>query len=139
MKKLLYSFLILSSATLFAQKKLAVANNMIGTEDLFKSVGSRAQVLKVYNSAASLPANLKKYSSVFTNGVTVYKFNKSIGFDSMTLAELNQQIDIPADNSVFIDGNEFTDSSTKIFTLIMAKTEKKDNNGKPTLFIYTTK
>ncbi|MGE8553033.1 MAG: hypothetical protein ACN6OB_03725 [Chryseobacterium jejuense] len=139
MKKLLYSFLILSSATLFAQKKLAVADNMIGTEDLFKSAGSRIQVLKVYNSAASLPANLKKYSSVFTNGVTVYKMNKSIGFDKMALAQLNKQSDIPADNSVFIDGHEFTDSSTKIFTAIMAKSEKKDHNGKPTLFIYTTK
>ncbi|OCA76874.1 hypothetical protein BBH99_11825 [Chryseobacterium contaminans] len=139
MKKLLYSFLILSSATLFAQKKLAVADNMIGTEDLFKSASPRMQVLKVYNTAASLPANLKKYSSVFTNGVSVYKLNKNNGFDKMSLAQLNKQINIPADNPVFIDGYEFTDSSTKIFTAIIAKTEKKDYNGKPTYFIYTTK
>ncbi|AZA93330.1 Uncharacterised protein [Chryseobacterium nakagawai] len=139
MKKLLYSFLILSSATLFAQKKLAVADNIIGTEDLFKSNAAQMQVLKVYNSAASLPANLKKYSSVFTNGVTVYKFKSSNGLDRMTLAQLNKQNDIPANNSVFIDDQEFTDSSTKIFTSIMEKTEKKDYNGKPTYFIYTTK
>lgn len=139
MKKLLYSFLILSSATLFAQKKLAVTDNMIGTEDLFKSKGSRMQVLKVYNNAASLPAGLKKYSSVFANGVTVYKANKSVGFDKMSLAQLNAQNNIPADNSVFIDNHEFTDSSTKIITDIIAKTEKKDYNGKPTFFIYTTK
>ncbi|MDM1553400.1 hypothetical protein PYS58_23670 [Chryseobacterium indologenes] len=139
MKKLLYSFLILSSATLFAQKKLAVADNMIGTEDLFKSNSAQTQVLKVYNNAASLPANLKKYSSVFTNGVTVYKFKGNNGLDRLTLAQINKQNDIPANNPVFIDDQEFTDPSTKIFTLIMAKTEKKDYNGKPTYFIYTTK
>ncbi|RXM53462.1 MULTISPECIES: hypothetical protein [unclassified Chryseobacterium] len=139
MKKLLYSFLILSSATLFAQKKLAVADNMIGTEDLFKSNVPQMQVLKAYNSAASLPANLKKYSSVFTNGVTVYKFKGNNVLDRMTLAQLNKQNDIPADNSVFIDDQEFTDSSTKIFTAIIAKAEKKDHNGKPAFFIYTTK
>ncbi|UHO36845.1 hypothetical protein H5J24_13605 [Chryseobacterium capnotolerans] len=138
MKKLLYSFLILSSATLFAQKKLAVADNMIGTEDLLKSKEAHSQVLKVYNSAASLPASLKKYSSVFTNGVTVYKINKKNGLDRMSFAQLNKQNDIPADNPVFIDNHEFTDSSTKIFTGIIAKTEKKDYNGKPTFFIYTT-
>lgn len=138
MKKLLYSFLILSSATLLAQKKLAVADNMIGTEDLFKSRGSHMQVLKVYNSAASLPANLKKYSSVFTNGVTVYKFNTTNGFDRMTLALINKQHDLPVDNPVFIDDKEFTNSSTTIFTDIIAKTEIKDYNGKPAYFIYTT-
>lgn len=136
MKKLLYSFLILSSATLFAQKKLAVADNMIGTEDLFKSKGSRMQVLKTYNSATSLPASLKKYSSVFTNGVTVYKFNKNNSFDRLTLAQLNKQND--ANNSVFIDDKEFTDLSTLVFTEIIERKEIKDHNGKPALFIYTT-
>lgn len=139
MKKILYSFLILSSATLFAQKKLAIADNMIGTEDLFKSAKPSMQVVKAYNTAASLPANLKKYSSVFSSGVTVYKLSKKNILDRISLAQLNKQVDIPADNSVFIDGYEFTDSSTKIFTDIMAKTEKKDHNGKPTYFIYTTK
>ncbi|MDN3693932.1 hypothetical protein QWZ06_17445 [Chryseobacterium tructae] len=140
MKKLLYSFLILSSATLFAQKKLAVANNTIGTEDLFKSKGTHMQVVKTYTTSASLPANLKKYSSVFTNGVTEYKFTKGPNtFDVITLAVLNEQSGIPSNNSVFIDGNEFTDSSTKIFPKIVAKTEIKNYNGKPTFYIYTTK
>lgn len=139
MKKLLYSFLILSSATLLAQKKLAVADNMIGTEDLFKSRGHHMQVLKVYNSAASLPANLKQYNSVFTNGVKVYKFNTLNGFDRMTLEEINKQNDLPANNPIFIDDKEFTNSSTAIYTEIIAKKEKKDNNGKSTLYLYTTK
>lgn len=139
MKKLLYSFLILTSATLFAQKKLAIADNTIGTEDLFKSKGSHAQILKVYNSGVSLPANLKKFSSGFTNGVTEYKFKDRNGFDKITLAKLNEQNGITAGNPVFIDGNEFTDTSVKIFPLIIEKTEKKDHNGKPTFYIFTTK
>ncbi|MGU3376826.1 hypothetical protein [Chryseobacterium sp. M5A1_1a] len=140
MKKLLYSFLILSSATLFAQKKLAVADNTIGTVDLFNAKKSLMQVSKVYNSAASLPAALKKYSSVFTNGVTEYKFkNNHNVLDVMSLAEINKQHGIAADNLVFIDGYEFTDSATKIFPEIVAKSEKKDYNGKMTYYIYTTK
>ncbi|WP_276878119.1 hypothetical protein [Chryseobacterium joostei] len=140
MKKLLYSFLILSSATLFAQKKLAVADNTIGTVDLFNAKKSLMQVSKVYNSAASLPAALKKYSSVFPNGVTEYKFKNGHNvLDIMTLAEINKQHGIAEDNLVFIDGHEFKDSATKIFPEIVAKSEKKDYNGKMTYYIYTTK
>lgn len=140
MKKLLYSFLILSSATLFAQKKLAVADNTIGTVDLFNAKKSLMQVSKVYNSAASLPAALKKYSSVFTNGVTEYKFKNGHNvLDIMTLAEINKQHGLPENNTVFIDGYEFKDSATKIFPEIVAKSEKKDYNGNTTYYIYTTK
>ncbi|WP_160136910.1 hypothetical protein [Chryseobacterium sp. c4a] len=140
MKKLLYSFLILSSATLFAQKKLAVANNTIGTEDLFKSKGSLMQVVRTYSNSASLPANLKKYSSVFTNGITEYKFTKGSGLlDVITLAVLNEQNGIPSNNPVFIDDHEFADSSTKIYSGMVAKTEIKNNNGKSAFYIYTTK
>lgn len=64
MKKILYSFLLLSSATLFAQQKnpavkFAVADNVIGTVELFNSYKDRLQVSKVYNTASNLPSALK--------------------------------------------------------------------------------
>ncbi|MBO9693507.1 hypothetical protein [Chryseobacterium sp.] len=144
MKKILYSFLILSSATLFAQQKnpavkFAVADNVIGTVELFNTRKNLLQVSKVYNTPSSLPQGLKKYSSVFTKGVTEYKFkNGENVFDRMALSEINIQYNIPADNPVFIEGYEFTDTSTLIYPQIKKKTEVKDYNGKKTLFIYTT-
>lgn len=145
MKKILYSFLLLSSATLFAQQKnpavkFAVADNVIGTVELFNSYKDRLQVSKVYNTASNLPSALKKYSSVFTKGVTEYKFkNGGNAFDRMSLAEINAQYKLPEDNPVFIEGYEFTDpKNTQIYPQINKKTEIKDYNGKKTLFIYTT-
>lgn len=137
MKKLLYSFLILSSATLFAQQKLAIADNIIGTEALFNSKGTSMQVVKVYNSGTELPANLKKFSSVFTNGVTEYKSLDGTKLSKITLSSLNKQQDLAANNPVFIDDNKFTDSSIMISTEIPATTQIKDYNGKRTLYIYT--
>ncbi|REC46458.1 hypothetical protein [Chryseobacterium pennipullorum] len=143
MKKLLYSFLILSSATLFAQSsavKFAVADNAIGTVDMFNARKSVMQVLKVYNSAASLPQNLKKYSSVFTKGVTEYKFkNGQNVLDRISLADLNAQHNIPGDTPVFIEGHEFTDTSTLVYGELLAKVESKDHNGKKTLFISASR
>ncbi|TQM20782.1 hypothetical protein [Chryseobacterium aquifrigidense] len=144
MKKLLYSFLLLSSATLFAQQKnpavkFAVADNAIGTVELFNTKKNVLQVSKVYSTSASLPQSLKKYSSVFTKGVTEYKFkNGENVLDRMALSNMNTQYNIPADHPVFIEGYEFTDTNTMIYPEIKKRTETKDYNGKKTLFIYTT-
>ncbi|MGN7706678.1 hypothetical protein [Chryseobacterium sp. 22543] len=144
MKKLLYSFLILSSATLFAQQKnpavkFAVADNAVGTIELFNAKKNVLQVSKVYNTPASLPQSLKKYSSVFTKGVTEYKFKNGENIlDRMALSNMNAQYNLPADNPVFIEGYEFTDTSTMIYPEIKKRAETKDYNGKKTLFIYTT-
>lgn len=145
MKKLLYSFLILSSATLFAQQKnpaakFAVADNVIGTVELFNSKKNILQVSKVYKTAASLPQALKKYSFIFPNGVTEYKFkNGENMFDTMSLAQVNVTYRLPEDNPVFIEGYEFTDvQNTRIYPQISKRSEIKDHNGKKTLFIYTT-
>nr|WP_315029733.1 hypothetical protein [uncultured Chryseobacterium sp.] len=134
MKKLLYSFLLLSSATLLAQQKFAVADNIIGTVSVFNAKKSIMQVSKVY-TAATLPTNLKKYSSVFTKGITEYKFKDGHNvLDRMSLAQMNSQYDLPTDTPVFIEGHEFTDTSTMIYPEIIAKGEVKDHNGKKTLF-----
>ncbi|MFS4470488.1 hypothetical protein [Chryseobacterium sp. T20] len=144
MKKLLYSFLLLSSATLFAQQKnpavkFAVADNAIGTVELFNTKKNVLQVSKVYSTSAGLPQSLKKYSSVFTKGVTEYKFKNGENIlDRMALSNMNVQYNIPADHPVFIEGYEFADTSTMIYPEIKKRTETKDYNGKKTLFIYTT-
>lgn len=146
MKKILYSFLLFSSVTLFAQQKnpavkFAVADNAIGTVELFNTstIKNLMQVSKVYNNPASFPQSLQKYSSVFTKGITEYKFkNGQNPFDKMTLSEINVQYNIPTDNPVFIEGYEFTDTSALIYPQIRKKMEVKDYNGKKTLFIYTT-
>ncbi|MEF9479920.1 hypothetical protein OWR28_21365 [Chryseobacterium sp. 1B4] len=127
MKKILYSFLILSSVTLLAQQKnpavkFAVADNAIGTVELFNTRKNLLQVSKVYNTPASLPQSLKKYSSVFTKGITEYKFkNGENPLDKMALSEINVQYNIPADNPVFIEGYEFTDTGTLIYPQIRKK------------------
>lgn len=142
MKKLLYSFLILSSATLFAQQKsatkFAIADNVIGTVDMFNAKKNLVQVSKVYATPASLPQSLKKYSKLFAKGVTEYKFKdgKNI-FDIMSLADINTQHGIAQDTPVFIDGIEFNDTKTLVYPQILKKTEQKDYNGKKTLFINT--
>ncbi|ASE60450.1 hypothetical protein EGY07_13415 [Chryseobacterium indologenes] len=135
MKKLLYSFLILSSATLFAQQKFAVADNAIGTVNLFNSKKSVLQVSKTY-TAANLPADLKKYSSIFTKGVTEYKFkNGENVMDRMSLAEINTQYGVAKDTPVFMGEHEFSDTSTMVYPQIIDNGEVKDYNGKKTLFI----
>lgn len=142
MKKLLYSFLLLSSATLFAQKnpttKFAVANDIVGTVDMFNSKKDIIQSMNVYKTPANLPQNLKKFSSIADNGIVELKIKNGFdGLDRITLAQLNEQQGIPKDTPVLIDGYEFTNTNTKVFGDILAKMEVKDSNGKKTLFITT--
>lgn len=142
MKKLLYSFLILSSATLFAQKnpatKFAVANDIVGTVDMFNNKKDIIQSMNVYKTPANLPQSLKKYSFLADNGIAEFKIKKGYeNLDRISLASLNDQQGIAKDTPVFIDGYEFTDTETKVFGDILARTEVKTSNGKKTLFIST--
>ncbi|MDR6544898.1 hypothetical protein J2810_000940 [Chryseobacterium rhizosphaerae] len=143
MKKILYSFLLLSSAMLFAQKntsaKFAIAHDIVGTVDMFNANKSIIQSSKVYSTPASLPQNLKKYSFISENGITEYKIKSNYGLDRISLASLNNQHSLPETNPVFIEGYEFTDTSTLIYGDILARSEVKDYNGQKTLYIYTTR
>lgn len=139
MKKLIYTFLILSSPTLFAQKKLAVAGDIIGTTELFDSEKKAMHLSKTYTSAANLPVNLQKFSTAFPQGITEYKFkNGGLGRDKLTFQQINRQYNIPENNTVFLDGHEFTDAKTQIFAEIVGKIEVKDYNGNKTLYISTS-
>ncbi|ASK32617.1 hypothetical protein CEY12_22140 [Chryseobacterium sp. T16E-39] len=143
MKKILYSFLLLSSAFLFGQKnpaaKFAVANDIVGTVNMFKDKPDFIQSMHVYKTPATLPQNLKKFSYIAENGITEFKIKKGYeNLDRITLAQLNTQNDLPKETPVIIEGYEFTNTDTPIYADILAKTEVKDYNGKKSLFITTT-
>lgn len=142
MKKILYSFLLLSSATLLAQKnpavKFAVANDAVGTVDMFNARKAIIQSSNIYKTQASLPQNLKKYSYIAEKGITEFKFKK--GFESLdiiSLAQLNEEHNIAKDTPVIIEGYEFTNTSTQVYGDILVKMEAKDYNGTRSLFIST--
>ena len=143
MKKLLYSFLLLSSATLFAQKnpatKFAVANNIVGTVDMFNAHKSKIQSTQTYK-AANLPQNLKKFGYIAENGLVEYKFKSGQDvFDRLALSELNAQYGLAKNTPVFIDGYEFTNTDTLVFGDILGNMEIIDNKGSKAVSIITKK
>ncbi len=143
MKKLLYSFLLLSSATLFAQKnastKFAVADDIVGTVDMFTANHkSSIQSARIYKSAAELPQNLKKYSFIADNGLVEYKLKgNQRGIDRISLAEINTQYGLAKDTPVIIDGYEFKNSDVKVFGDILNNMHVIDNNGAKAVSITT--
>jgi len=144
MKKVLYSFLIFASATVFAQKntntKFAVANGAVGTLALFDAQKAYVQKANNFKTKATLPQNLKKYEFLADNGLTEVTFKKEMGtLDVLLLSDYNMQHKLPKDAPVLIDGYEFTDSSTKIFSDIIGETAVQTVNGTPTLVITTKK
>jgi hypothetical protein len=143
MKKLLYSFLLLSSATLFAQKntatKFAVANDIVGTVDMFNAYKSRIQSTQTYK-AANLPQNLKKFGYIAENGLVEYKLKSGQGvLDRLPLSELNAQYGLAKNTPVFIDGYEFTNTNTLVFGDILGNMEVIDNKGSKAVSIITKK
>ncbi|MEN4762754.1 hypothetical protein ABEG63_20710 [Chryseobacterium sp. C39-AII1] len=142
MKKIFYSLLVFSSATLFAQKnpstRFAVANDVVGTVDMFNIRKDIVQSKNAYKTAATLPQSLKKYSFIAENGLTEVKIKQGQGgLDRLTIAKLNNQHQLPNDNLVLIDGYEFKDPATAVYGDLLAKMEVKDYNGKKTLYITT--
>ncbi|MCA6065769.1 hypothetical protein JI747_001180 [Chryseobacterium sp. RG1] len=141
MKKILYSLLVFASATLFAQKnqnvKFAICNDAVGTVNLFNARKAMVQSTTPYK-AATLPTTLKKYSYLAQNGLTEVKYKQNVGtLDWLPLSIFNTQYQLPENNPVIIEGYEFSDSSTKIYSEIIDKAEVKEYNGKKTLFITT--
>ncbi len=143
MKKLLYSFLLLSSATLFAQKnaaaRFAVANDIVGTVDMFNAYKDKIQGTQTYK-AANLPQNLKKFSYLADNGLVEYKLkNNQVILDRLPLSELNAQYGLAKNNPIFIDGYEFTNTDTLVYGDILSNVEVVDNNGSKAVSVKTKK
>lgn len=140
MKKILYSFLILSSAVLSAQKnpsvKFAIANDIVGTVGMFNVRKDIVQSSNTYKSPAGLPQGLKKYSFIAEKGLTEFKIKSGQeGLDRVSLAQLNSQYGVAENTPVFIEGYEFADTNMKIYGDIMGNVEVKDHNGRKTVFL----
>lgn len=144
MKKLLYSFLLLSSATVFAQKnthtKFAVADDVVGTVDMFTANHKNAvQSTRTYKSAAELPQNLKKFSSIADRGLVEYTLKTGTSIDRLALSEVNVQFGLPEATPVLIDGYEFTDPTMRVYGDLLYNMQTVDHNGKKAVSIVTTK
>ena len=139
MKKILYTLLIFASATAFAQKsntvKFAVANDALGTVNMFEANKQFIQSMNMYKSASALPQNLKKFSDISDRGLTEVKFKKDFGtLDYLLAGSLNEQFQLPKDQPVVIEGYEVS-ADTKIFADMIKDMETKDMNGKKMLYI----
>lgn len=143
MKKVLYSLFIFTSATLFAQKntkvKFAVLEDMVGTTTLFENQKQYIKSTQAYKSA-NLPQKLKKFSFIADQGLTEVKLKNDAGIlDNISLAQLNEQNNLPKNTPVIIEGYEFKDTAMRIFAEIAQEVDVKDYNGVKSLFITTTR
>ncbi|MCP1300505.1 hypothetical protein NK356_15115 [Chryseobacterium sp. S0630] len=142
MKKLLYIFLMLFSAVLFAQKnsniRFAVYNNVIGTSSMFDLYKNSIEKTIIFKTKANLPSHLKKFDYLADNGLIEIKFKKNAGFpDSLSLEMLNEQNNLPKDRPVFIEGYQFNDTTTLVYNDMISNIELIDSNGQKNIHIST--
>ncbi|WP_330746697.1 hypothetical protein [Chryseobacterium sp. CP-77] len=142
MKKLLYILFIINSLLLLGQKnsniQFAVYNDAVGTSSMFNLYKSSIEKLNVFKTKASLPSHLKKFDYLADNGLIEITFKKNEGYpDSLSLEMLNEQSDLPKDRPVFIEGYQFNDTSTRIYSEMITNIELKDCNGLQCIHIST--
>ncbi len=145
MKKLFYSFLLLSSATLFAQKnastRFAVANDIVGTVDMFSTnLKGYVQSSHPFKSAAELPQNLKKFGPIADKGLVEYKLKAGLGtLDRLALSDLNAQYNLAKSTPVLIDGYEFANTDTLVYGDLLRDVKVIDYNGSKAVSVTTKK
>ncbi|WP_343638669.1 hypothetical protein [Chryseobacterium sp.] len=142
MKKLLYIFLVFFSDMFIAQKsthvKFAVYNNTVGTASMFDLYKSSIEKLNVFKTKASLPSHLKKFDYLADNGLIEITFKKNEGYpDSLPLEIINEQSNLPKDRPVFIEGYQFNDTNTRVYSEMITNIEIKDCNGLQCIHIST--
>ncbi len=142
MKKFLYSFLVLSSVFASAQKtagtKIAVADGIIGTVEMFSVNHKNAVQNSRTYTLANLPQNLKKFSALAGNGLVEYQLKNDAGtIDRLALYQLNEQFRLPKDTPVLIDGKEVSDTSLQIYGDLLSHMKLTDHNGKKSVFVDT--
>ncbi|MCI3938151.1 hypothetical protein MQX03_13140 [Chryseobacterium aahli] len=142
MKKILYTFLIFSSAILFGQKnskvKFAICNGAVGTTEMFEPYKKDIESTTFFKATTKLPQHLQKFSYLAEDGLTEIKFKKNVGApDIMSLAALNEQSNVPKDTKVMIDGYVFDNPDTNIYSVMVKRIDVKEDNGKKYLSIFT--
>jgi len=143
MKKILYTFLIFSSAILLGQKnsnvKFAICNGAVGTTEMFEPYKKDIESNTFFKATAKLPQHLQKFNYLAESGLTEIKFKKNTGTpDIMSLAALNEQSNIPKDARVMIDGYMFDNPNTNIYSVLVKRIEVKEDNGEKYLSIFTS-
>ena len=133
---------IFASATLFAQKntkvKFAVLEDMVGTTTLFERQKEYVKSTQTYK-IANLPQKFKKFSFIAEQGLTEVKYKNNVGLpDNVSLAQLNEQNNLPKDTPAIIEGYEFKDTNMRIYAEIAQQVEVREYNGVKSLFITTT-
>ncbi|MGV2448874.1 UNVERIFIED_CONTAM: hypothetical protein POZ17_05785 [Ralstonia mannitolilytica] len=142
MKKLLYIFFITNSLLLLGQKnsniQFAVYNDAIGTSSMFNLYKSSIEKVNVFKTKASLPSHLKKFDYLADNGLIEITFKKNEGYpDSLPLEIINEQSNLPKDRPVFIEGYQFNDTNTRVYSEMITNIEIKDCNGLQCIHIST--
>lgn len=141
MKKALYIFLIIISGMVSAQKnmntKFAVCNDAVGIVKIFNK--DNIEKVNIFKTKANLPSNLKKFDFLADNGLTEIKLKKNAGApDFMPLEMLNEQYGLPKNTTVFIDGYQFDNPKTNIYSDIISNGKIVESDGKKSLHIFTT-
>ena len=143
MKKILYTFLIFSSAILFGQKnskvKFAICNGAVGTTEMFEPYKKDIESTTFFKATTKLPQHLQKFSYLAEDGLTEIKFKKNVGTpDIMSLAALNEQSNVLKNTKVMIDGYVFDNPTTNIYSILVKRIEVKEDNGEKYLSIFTS-
>ncbi|MDQ1856045.1 MULTISPECIES: hypothetical protein [unclassified Chryseobacterium] len=142
MKKLLSLLFITTSLLIWGQKsntiQFAVYNDAIGTASMFNLYKSSIEKLNVFKTKASLPSRLKKFDYLADNGLIEITFKKNEGYpDSLSLEMINEQSNLPKDRPVFIEGYQFNDTTTRIYSEMITNIELKDCSGLQCIHIST--
>ncbi|KPH14792.1 hypothetical protein [Chryseobacterium sp. ERMR1:04] len=143
MKKIIYSLLVFTSATMLAQKNtnvnFTIYNDVVGTDEMFAHYKEKIESKHFFKPKEKLPQHLEKFAYIAEKGLTEIKLKKNIGTpDIIPLEILNEQYRIPKDTPIFIEGYEFDDTTIRIYSEIITKVDVKDDSDKKYLYIFTT-
>ena len=135
MKKLLFSLLISASATAFAQHStLVVADGMLASSTFVKANAKNIKAQKTYAANAALPQTLSNFAEAGKKGLISVTLKEN-HYDRISLAEMNLQNDLDAQNPVLFDGNLIKNTEIKILGNVMSQTEVQIVDGKKVLSI----
>jgi hypothetical protein len=143
MKKLIFSFALVASTFVFAQKsktvRFAIFNDVIGVTQIAERAKSSIASTKAYKAGEKLPADLQKYAFLADNGLTKIELKpNSIAGDLYPLQTFNEGYKLDKNTPVVIDGYT-VDASFTIYSDIVASTEVKEKDGRKYLSVTTIK
>lgn len=143
MKKLIFSFALVASTFVFAQKsktvRFAIFNDVIGVTQLADRAKDNVASTKNFKAGQSLPADLQKYSFLADNGLTVVQMKpNALAGDLYPLQRFNENYKLDKNTPVVIDGYT-VDASFTIYSDMVSSAELKEKDGKKYLSVTTIK